>query len=103
MVSIPVMVLSFKCTYPHSQWRGCMVLIRLILDSENNVFSSVSKPVFAEKGGCACLVGNDLGGKTISVPQGTCFAPSDIRVNSLDDNSSLKSIVTSSAGAKLSF
>jgi len=59
MVSIPVMVLSFKCTYPHSQWRGRMVLITLILDSENNVFSSVSKPVFAEKGGCACLVGND--------------------------------------------
>ncbi len=75
-----------------------MESITLIHDSENNVFCNVS--VFAEKG-YACLVGNDLGGKSNSVPQGTCFEP-PFTVDSLDAHSSIKSIVTGYTGATLS-
>ena len=79
-----------------------MVLITLILDSENNVFFNVTKPLFAEKG-YACLVGNDFGGKSCSAPQGNCSTSSDIQVDSLDGDSNVKNVVTSYAGTKLSF
>ena len=100
MVSKPVSVLSSKCTYLHSQRRGCMELITLIYDSVNNVFYNVSKPVFADKG-YACLVGNNLGGRSNTAPQGTCSTPPF--ACSLDADLGVKNIVTSYAGAILSF
>jgi pectate lyase len=72
----------------------------LISDSENNVFSNVSKPVFANKG-FAWLVGNDLGGGLNTAAQGTYLTLP--YTYSLDPTSSVKSIVTAGAGAKLSF
>lgn len=77
-----------------------MKLNTLIPGSENNVFSNVSKPVFADKG-FAWLAGNDLGGGYSTSLQGTHYTLP--YTYSLDATSSVKNMVTSGAGAYLSF
>ena len=68
---------------------------------ENNVFSGVSKAVYATDAGYAVLKGNDLGGGTNTAGTGTfTTAPYSY---SLVATASVKSTVLAGAGATLSF
>jgi pectate lyase len=68
---------------------------------ENNVFSGVSKAVYATDAGYAVLKGNDLGGGTNTAGTGTfTTAPYSY---SLVATTSVKSTVLAGAGATLSF
>lgn len=67
---------------------------------ENNVFENTKKALFAD-GGYAVARGNDFGGATNTAPNGTFSTPP--YSYSLTPTGSVKSTVSSGAGANLSF
>ncbi|KDQ08973.1 polysaccharide lyase family 1 protein [Botryobasidium botryosum FD-172 SS1] len=68
---------------------------------QNNIFSGVSKPIYATDGGFAVAQGNDFGGKTNTAPAGTLTSVP--YAYTLDAVSSLRSKVVGVAGANLGF
>lgn len=68
---------------------------------ENNVFFNTTAPMFSTFGGFAVSNGNDFGGASNTAPSGSLTNVP--YTYSLTSTNSVKSIVLSGVGAKLSF